>query len=238
VGNGLNGGLRIPKKLLQEKDSPPFYASGSLSNSGPSEGAMKPPLGIVLTAGILALLCLFLPLLGAVPVCTPPPSVVFTSYALGFLVIGAPILATAVGLLRLRRWARNSTLALSVLVATIGLLFVFISYTSEARQAAEIIENREVMLFGLALAAAGVLEIYYLSRGAIKQRFGYATRLVNQGSDAGNPAVVPARQGISAGMSAVAAVCLAVLVVGFMFSVGPAPSHPCGVPASENRITK
>jgi hypothetical protein len=199
---------------------------------------MKPPLGIVLTSGMLALLLLFLPLLGAIPKCTPPPSAVFALYAIGFLLIGAPILATAVGLLRLRRWARHFALGLSVLVATVGLLFVLIGYTSEARQAAEIIENLEVMLFGLALAAAGVLEIYYLNRGAIKQRFGYVIRLVNQGSDASNPPIVHARQGISSGMIAVAVVCLAVLVVGFMFSVGLAPSHPCGVPVSENRTTK
>ena len=184
---------------------------------------MRTPLSVILTSALLAVLSLLLPM-SLVPMCAPR-STVWVTYA----VASVPGLVTAVGLFRLKAWARYIVLCLSASIATVGLFLIFIGTVAEVRAPGDEAGNQALMLWGLLTAAAGGLVFYWFNRAGMKAHFRRSDGKATEGS-AAHPA--PRRRTLALAGAALAVLLIAGVVLASMFSLESQP-HPCGIRISQ-----
>jgi len=151
---------------------------------------MKRPVGVILTAilqflGSLAVLAMsastvfLIARLPTTPGVAPPPTLpagmslgIAAFYGL-FAVLG---FLTAIGLFRMRSWARYSTLIFAGFVVVVSLIlalvFVLMEMPENIRSPAEIAAIRGVLTaFSLGFAALGAVCLYYFNRRSTKAAF-------------------------------------------------------------------
>ena len=185
---------------------------------------MRTPLSVILTSALLAVLSLLLLPMSLVPMCAPR-STVWVTYA----VASVPGVVTAVGLFRLKAWARYIVLCLSASIATVGLFLIFIGTVAEVRAPGDEAGNQALMLWGLLTAAAGGLVFYWFNRAGMKAHFRRSDGKATEGS-AAQPA--PRRRALALAGAALAVLLIAGVVFASMFSLESQP-NPCGIRISQ-----
>jgi hypothetical protein len=159
---------------------------------------MKRPVGVVLTAIVQVLGSLFVLLLSIVtllvplsmrrtpapPSPTPIPSWMFVALAAFYGVLAVAGFLTAIGLFRLKRWSRYSTILFAAILVFLGLTlaltfavmpFPQVGSGNAAVNAASFAKVKIVMAaISLATAALGGLWLYYFNRRNIKAAFTHA----------------------------------------------------------------
>lgn len=154
---------------------------------------MKRPPGLIITAVIEIIGSLFFVLLAGISMVVPRltrsdprqsqlPEGFFVGTGVFYLALAVAGIATAVGLLRLRRWARYSTLAFAGILVFFGLfialIFAVMPHTlPQGQTAAELPSNFAVVFktisisIQLAIAALGGWWLYYFNRQTVRSCF-------------------------------------------------------------------
>jgi len=201
---------------------------------------MKRPAGVVLTAILqmlgsllvllLSITTLLVPLImrrAPAPPPTPMPSGLFLALAAFYGVLAVLGFLTAIGLFRLKRWSRHSTIIFSAMLNLFGIFLAFtlalmpfpqVTSGTAAVDAPSFTRVKVVMAaISLATAALGGLWLYYFNRRDIKAAFTHADQ---DGLDSASGLLIDGRRvplsiAVIAGFNLIGAACILPIALWF-----------------------